>query len=410
MGEHEFADARAAQAPWLPSVPHAATHAARVARARQRFFDEGIRPTGLVSEAILQSWMRCAAGGRAHRRELRIESVSALRLDTVLRRSRPLIEAAQGPLRELERQLASTGCHVLLIEPHGLIVHASPSCRAVDKGLSPRVMRPGVDVSEHLLGTNAPAVALKTGRACSVGGGEHFFEQIGVMHCAAAPIRDAHGRMAGVLNLVLEQQPFRFDAGLLVRLQAAVIERQLLLFQSARHTLVEIHVLADSLGRPEAGLVALDEAGRIAWRNARSRQFIDAVEQDSCEEVLGLKLPSLWQLAGQAQLACLVLPNGLCVWARVRLPLDRAETQEVTLHTEAAAQVQASPCPPEVGSASPSPSSLAEQERDILRRTLQECRGNISQVARRLGISRGRIYRYLAQTPEALSAKDAAGR
>ena len=33
-----------------------------------------------------------------------------------------------------------------------------------------------------------------------------------VMHCAAAPIRDVRGRVAGVLDLSSESRPFGFDA------------------------------------------------------------------------------------------------------------------------------------------------------------------------------------------------------
>lgn len=35
------------------------TRADRVALARQRYFEEGERPSGVVSEAVFQSWARC---------------------------------------------------------------------------------------------------------------------------------------------------------------------------------------------------------------------------------------------------------------------------------------------------------------------------------------------------------------
>lgn len=412
MPEHPFSVAAAAHAPWLPHVPHAPTEALRVARARERFFGEGLRPTGLVSEAVLQSWMRCTAQGQRYSEDLSFESVSALRLDTALRRSRPLLEAAQGPLRELEGSLGSTGCHVLLVNPQGLVVHASPSHAALDEGLMRRVARPGVDLSEHLAGTNAPAVVLKTGRACRIGGGEHFFEQTGAMHCAAAPIRDLHGRLAGVLNLVLERQPFSFDAELLVGLQAAAIERQLMLLQSTQHTLVEIHVLADSLGRPGAGLIGLDEEGRLAWCNAQARQFIPAAERSDCEEVLGLKLSALWHSAAQPYPTLLTLPSGLCVWARLRLPLDLAVSPPAAIQAEMAVQAEGGDSRPS-SAQEPSPAvppSLLAHERELLNRTLQACDGNISETARRLGISRGRIYRHLAQVQDAGPVKGHPGR
>jgi transcriptional regulator of acetoin/glycerol metabolism len=49
-------------------------------------------------------------------------------------------------------------------------------------------------------------------------------------------------------------------------------------------------------------------------------------------------------------------------------------------------------------------------ERELLNRTLQACDGNISETARRLGISRGRIYRHLAQVQDAGPVKGHPGR
>jgi transcriptional regulator of acetoin/glycerol metabolism len=44
--------------------PFFSTPTQRLALARQRYFDEGTRPSGLVSEGVIQSWSRCV---QAHR-------------------------------------------------------------------------------------------------------------------------------------------------------------------------------------------------------------------------------------------------------------------------------------------------------------------------------------------------------
>ena len=43
----------------LPANPFYASPEQRVALARQRFFEDGVRPSGMVSEAVIQSWSRC---------------------------------------------------------------------------------------------------------------------------------------------------------------------------------------------------------------------------------------------------------------------------------------------------------------------------------------------------------------
>jgi transcriptional regulator of acetoin/glycerol metabolism len=90
----------------------------------------------------------------------------------------------------------------------------------------------------------------------------------------------------------------------------------------------------------------------------------------------------LRQLGGRAHASALALPNGLQVWVSVRLPV-----------VEPAAVVSARAPPSVAEAAPPTAPSLAEQERSAILAALRECGGNVSQAARRLGVSRGRVYR-----------------
>ena len=49
----------------LPSNPFYASRQDRVALARERYFERGERPSGLVSEPVLQSWTRCLGASRS---------------------------------------------------------------------------------------------------------------------------------------------------------------------------------------------------------------------------------------------------------------------------------------------------------------------------------------------------------
>src|SRR5450755_2375351 len=48
----------------LPAHPFFSTPEQRLALARERFFEQGIRPSGLVGEAVIQSWSRCVQARR----------------------------------------------------------------------------------------------------------------------------------------------------------------------------------------------------------------------------------------------------------------------------------------------------------------------------------------------------------
>jgi transcriptional regulator of acetoin/glycerol metabolism len=84
---------------------------------------------------------------------------------------------------------------------------------------------PGV-VSEAV-GTTAPGIVARTGKQASVQGAEHISESVHFMHCAAAPIRDIHGNLAGVLDMASEGIAFNFDAASVVGLYDASIENRL---------------------------------------------------------------------------------------------------------------------------------------------------------------------------------------
>ena len=49
---------------------------------------------------------------------------------------------------------------------------------------------------------------------------------------------------------------------------------------------------------------------------------------------------------------------------------------------------------PDAGSQARAPGGLRETQRDLVRRVLQACGGNVSAAARQLGVSRGLVYRH----------------
>lgn len=380
----------------LPAQPFFATPEQRLAWARQRFFERGEAPTGLVSEALIQSWQRCVRAGREGNERVAFEPISALRLDSALRRSRQLCEAAAESFQRLELALGGTGCRLLLADADGMIVRLSQaptSCASA--AVLPHLARLGVNVSESLLGTNAPGVVLRTGQACSVSGPEHFFDQVAAIHCAAAPIRDTQGRLAGVLDLSIEDRGFGFDAQPLVGMYASAIENRLLRAQSVEHLVVEFQASPDVLGTPLAGLIGIAPDGRVAWMNGMAARLLGAPailsEAGSAEALLGLTVAALLDHSRHGELALLRLPNGLNVWMRVQMQArDGLRGVLVAAQPPAAAPPTAPPVAQAAGAA-----SLVDASRELIAKTVQECGGNISAAARRLGVSRGRVYRQM---------------
>jgi hypothetical protein len=187
--------------------------------------------------------------------------------------------------------------------------------------MRPRDERVGLNMSEQAMGTNAPGIVAATGQACTVTNGEHYFDELHAFRCAAAPIRDVHGRLAGVLNLMVEEQHFSFDASPVVGMYATTIENTLLQAQSHEHLVLRFQVTPALLHTPLQALMGVAADGRVAWMNGTAAQLIGQPVDTACsaQELLGHDLSRLLQLSGQPGPAPLRLASGLGVWMQAHL-------------------------------------------------------------------------------------------
>lgn len=378
----------------LPPQPFFSTPQQRLALARQRYFEDGVRPSGLVSESVIQSWSRCVHEHRDPVERIAFNPVTPSRIHTALTRSQMLLQAAAGDLVQLENTLAGTACTAILTDPHGVVVHATRSAAGQGEVLLPLARRVGVSLDEAHIGTGAPGVTLRTGQPCQVLGGEHFFGNLHSLHCAAAPIRDVNGRLAAVLDVTTEGRPFGFDAAAVVALYATTIENQLLRAQSREHIVVHLQTSPALLGTPMEGLAGLDADGRIAWVNNVAARLLGVAQGETglhIDDVFGIALNRMALLTRAANAALHRLPNGLNVWLAARM---QARDGAGPLF-----QLQAPPRPEAVRIplAEPAAATLRDNDRHLIVQTLQACEGNVSKAARKLGVSRGLIYRHLKQ-------------
>jgi transcriptional regulator of acetoin/glycerol metabolism len=450
----------------LQSLSLIQSRAARLALARQRFFEEGQAPTGVVGSEVFESWSRCLRLHGSPHRQVVFQPVTASRTQLALMKNRSLHQAWMSEVPGLEALLSSTSCSAMLTDASGVLIGSCCSGRP-HESLLKVAHRIGVNLSEDAVGTNAPGVTARTGKPVCVLGGEHFFDSVQDMHCAAAPVRDIHGRVAGVLDISSECIPFSFDAAVVVSLFASALESRLLVSQSSEHLVIRFQVTPDLLDSAMAALVGLDGLGRVAWMNLHARRLLQAPgarlsEGASTEEAgLGQSWAQLAALPTHGA-RLLTLPGGLTVWARadMRAPdgrrglaalaspssappcvravqtgavarvinSDGASTPAAaapaaaearppaTAHANASAAdviAQSAACAAAASSSAAATScaatarKLRESDLDLIQQTLQACHGNVSAAAKRLGVSRGLIYRRLRPGAGVSAALDA---
>ncbi len=399
----------------LPANPFYASPEQRIALARQRFFEEGVRPSGMVSEAVIQSWARCLRAHPDPTRPAVFEPVTPSRVHGALRQNQQLLAAAADEMERLKLTLAGTTSTAMLTDAQGVIVRSTFTQPRSHERLMPITTRIGVNLAEEAVGTTAPGLTARTAQPSVVSGAEHYFGNAQLMHCAAAPILDIRGRLAGVLDLSSEGVPFGFDAATVVIHYAAEIENRLLCAQSAEHLIVRMQISPGLLDAPLARLAGVTGDGAIDWLNGAAARLLGLGDLRGLgagnarpagipvEEALGLSLGSLLALSSREEPQPLGLPNGLLLWVRCTW---RSRDGHRAVHAAAPAGL-ASPAGKHAAPASPAP--LRETEHQAIVRAVAECGGNVSRAARLLGISRGRVYRHLqAQQGQAADPVDPA--
>ncbi len=410
------------------------TRAARIEHARRRYFDDGIAPAGVVSDTVFESWARCQRLHASPAGSVVFQPVTKSRTQLSLQKNHHLMDAWYAELHSLETVLGPTSCAAMLIDASGVLVGAACAGRSHER-IMPIATRLGVDLSEDAVGTTAPGVAARTGQSLRVLGAEHYFDDVRDMNCAAAPIRDIRGRIAGALDISSEAVPFGFDAASIVDLFASAIENRLLLTQSREHLVVHFQVAAPLLDSPFVGLVGIDADGRVVWCNATASKLLglttlDDAPSPSAEAQFGARLSMIASLPS-AGASAMTLPNGLVVRARasMRAPDGRRHLVDVPCtgeriaatatgeQVEASVKSAATDKLQEVAADPPNPNpnptlhpvaasgeaampggattSLRHSDCELIEQALKECGGNITRAAKRLGVSRGLIYRRL---------------
>ncbi|WP_395699419.1 helix-turn-helix domain-containing protein [Aquabacterium sp.] len=395
------------------ALPWHAADTQRSALARQRFFREGLSPAGQVSDLVLHSWQRCVQAGLQPEHRPVFQPVSRAKVNYLAGRDHVLLRAAQRPFDELQAALARSRCKVLLTDREGVLLRVTPATRE-DGAVVHAGCRVGVDLGELLVGTNAPAVSAQAGASCTIGPGEHFYEQLAGIRCAAAPIRNRHGVVVAVLDLTIEDQPFGFDALWLVQVYAGTIENNLRIAQTRQQVLLRLHSMPAELQGPRAGLAAVDEGGRISWLNGLAAALLGVNAADArqfrCEELLGCDLQQVLARSLTREPRPLPLPNGLTVWLQAEYRDLGDGSPEEDGASPTASPITATVAATELPPATPAPdgaaadaaaaapgSTLAQLNHRLIEQALAECQGNVSQAARRLGVSRGLLYRRLRQ-------------
>jgi transcriptional regulator of acetoin/glycerol metabolism len=226
------------------------------------------RPSGFaLSAPVVRSWTRCIEDYGLDPDVCTPPPVMT-GAELTLRREQNtgLVDCAKLEMATLFQQLGDSELAVVLTDSDGVILHLASSpefaSEVEDWGLCAGAMW-----NEREAGTNGMGTCLAEGEAIAVRQHEHFYKRYTALTCAAAPVFDERGSIAGVLDVTSRSPLLQQHSLVLVGMSRQMIENRLL---DTRHThafRIQFHSRPEFVGTLHAGKLTVDEDGTILGAN-----------------------------------------------------------------------------------------------------------------------------------------------
>jgi sigma-54 dependent transcriptional regulator, acetoin dehydrogenase operon transcriptional activator AcoR len=343
---------------------------------------------------IQRSWQRCLASGLRPDKAATFDALAPTATRQTHEANQNLLHVARPLLMQLGQAIATTRYFAILTDARGIVVG---SYGQIDRS-DPRadlITRVGTDLSERKVATTAIGAALTELEPIWLHRGEHFFESNSIYSCAGAPLFGHHGQCIGMLDLTGIEAVERPELKHLVAQSATSIENALTIdrMKGTRDILIRLNWPGRALGDDSDGLVCLDADGFVTAANQTARQMLPQLAPTTGQvadgnlraahhsrDVFAIGFETLFDAArSSAGHHVLDVP----LWSGLRLnavALRAGDTVSQTMQppTQAAAR-----------------QPLKEIETALIRKAVDDARGNVLQAAKNLGVSRATVYRRL---------------
>ena len=258
----------------------------RVENAWMTLEQRGTPPAELLSADIYGSWMRCISFGLDTLRPPSPEFVSPAILRQEQQRCSLVRGLALAEMHTLHQQIAGSNFMIAFANADGLLLDiiSDPSFSDASNAAS---IRPGTVWTERICGTNGLGTAAHLKRAIVVHGRDHFFSRYNNLTCIAAPVLAPDGELTGILDASSDCVSRQAHTQALVAMAATQIENGLFREHHRGNILIAFHNRGEYLHTLSAGLLAVDNEGKILAANraagillhglpaSRGRRFAD---------------------------------------------------------------------------------------------------------------------------------------
>lgn len=368
----------------LLSADRSALRLTGIERARRSALqDRTSLPAGWMAPWVERSWQRCLDIGLQPDELPTFNIISQQHVHRTVEANQRLVQTAKPILEGLGRAIINTRYFAILTNAQGVVVDVSGQIDHSD----PRahlITRIGTDLSEQSVGTTAIGTALAEKQAVWLHRGEHFFAGTSHYSCAGAPLFGPDGVCVGMLDLTGIDAVERPELKHLVSQSAQKIENALVL-SKAHRLMLRLNWPGNAMGSEADGVVCLDADGWITGANSIARQMVPELATPGqaavhVSEVLGTPYQRLFDAVRRPD-ALLEIP----LWTGLRLqalPIERVQ--------------ESVPIQPHRRHAASDNVPLRDIEAALIKKAVDQARGNVAVAAHALGISRATVYRKLA--------------
>ncbi|MDB5656097.1 MAG: putative sigma-54-dependent transcriptional regulator, Fis-type family [Tardiphaga sp.] len=245
----------------------------RVEHAWMALEQKGVPPTEMLTVDIYDSWMRCISLGLDTRRQPPPEFVSAAALRQEQQRCSLVRGLALAEMHTLHQQISGSNFMIALANPDGLLLDII-SDQSFNDASDAFCIRPGAMWTETFCGTNALGTAAYLKRAVAVHGGQHFYPRYNNLTCVAAPIFAPDGELTGILDASSDCLSRQTHTQALVAMAATQIENGPFREYHRGNILIAFHNRGEYLHTLSAGLLAVEDDGRILAANRAARALL----------------------------------------------------------------------------------------------------------------------------------------
>ncbi|CCD97467.1 sigma-54-dependent Fis family transcriptional regulator [Bradyrhizobium sp. STM 3809] len=235
--------------------------------------DQDHPPGGQMSADIYDSWMRCITMGLDALRPPSPEFVDAAVLRQEQQRCSLVRGLALAEMHTLHQQIAGSNFMIAFATAEGLLLDIISDSSFSDAS-DAACIRAGSLWTESICGTNGLGTAAYLKRPIVVHGREHFFARYNNLTCVAAPIFAPDGEVAGILDASSDCMSRQAHTQALVAMAATQIENGLFREQHRGDILIAFHNRGEYLHTLSAGLLAVDNDGRILAANRAARVLL----------------------------------------------------------------------------------------------------------------------------------------